>query len=496
MQNVRQGMRFDGVDDYVEISDVHYNNLSSGTIEAWVYVDDFGSSNIILAKQNDFVNTMGVLAIGGPGGTASTSTTPGVVTWHGQNAGGTTQSTGTLTAGQWHHVAVSFSGTQVEFYIDGVLDSVVAGNYSMPDDTAGTVRTTIGDLISSGSSTEAFGGQIADLRIWNVERTSSEIANNFESMLSSPGSEANLVGNWQFDTAAGGTTADASANGDSAQLGDATIGDAAQPTQATAVTSDSISLVEDVAFNGKIIATDNDSLTYASGTGPANGTLVVNADGTFTYTPNANYNGTDSFGVTVSDGTNTVTKTISVTVDAANDSPVAGGSLSNTMTQGGVIALSATHLNATDIDNIDSGLVYTVSAVPANGSLTLNGSALANGGTFTQADVVAGYVTYSHDGSVTTTDAFTFSVSDGTSSSSATTLNLTVNALASGTHTINSGETLSISVDIAPTTVVNDGTFNVAASATVTTPSTVTNTGVLNFTSGSFSANITNAVGG
>ena len=30
-------------------------------------------------------------------------------------------------------------------------------------------------------------------------------------------------------------------------------------------------------------------------TGPAHGTLTLNADGSFTYTPDANYNGADSF---------------------------------------------------------------------------------------------------------------------------------------------------------------------------------------------------------
>ncbi|NEU06694.1 hypothetical protein GZH53_00055, partial [Flavihumibacter sp. R14] len=40
---------------------------------------------------------------------------------------------------------------------------------------------------------------------------------------------------------------------------------------------------------------DNDPLTAIKVTDPANGTVVLNADGSFTYTPNANFNGTDSF---------------------------------------------------------------------------------------------------------------------------------------------------------------------------------------------------------
>ncbi|MED4045579.1 cadherin-like domain-containing protein, partial [Priestia aryabhattai] len=47
---------------------------------------------------------------------------------------------------------------------------------------------------------------------------------------------------------------------------------------------------------------DGNPLTYGLLTGPVNGTVVVNPDGTYTYTPNENYNGVDSFSVVVSDG--------------------------------------------------------------------------------------------------------------------------------------------------------------------------------------------------
>ena len=62
---------------------------------------------------------------------------------------------------------------------------------------------------------------------------------------------------------------------------------------------------------------DGDPLTAVSWlTGPANGTLTLNADGSFTYTPDADFNGTDSFTYRANDGTadgNTATVTITVT---------------------------------------------------------------------------------------------------------------------------------------------------------------------------------------
>ena len=69
---------------------------------------------------------------------------------------------------------------------------------------------------------------------------------------------------------------------------------------------------------------DGDPLSAALVGGPANGTLVLNADGSFTYAPNANFVGTDSFTYTASDGTATSnTATVTITVTAVNDAPVA-----------------------------------------------------------------------------------------------------------------------------------------------------------------------------
>src|SRR5690606_7478480 len=62
---------------------------------------------------------------------------------------------------------------------------------------------------------------------------------------------------------------------------------------------------EDIAVSGQVIASDvdGDSLGYSVSTNPTNGTVILNAaTGAFVYTPNANYNGSDSFVVTVSDG--------------------------------------------------------------------------------------------------------------------------------------------------------------------------------------------------
>jgi VCBS repeat-containing protein len=65
-----------------------------------------------------------------------------------------------------------------------------------------------------------------------------------------------------------------------------------------------LTISQNVAINGKVVATDTngDQLVYSLGDGPAHGTLVFNADGTYQYTPAAGFTGADSFSYLVNDG--------------------------------------------------------------------------------------------------------------------------------------------------------------------------------------------------
>lgn len=80
-------------------------------------------------------------------------------------------------------------------------------------------------------------------------------------------------------------------------------------------------------MTGNVLANDfdvdGDSLTAELVTGPANGTLSLSPDGTFTYTPSDGFAGTDSFTYAVSDGALTDTATAAITVNAVGGDPVA-----------------------------------------------------------------------------------------------------------------------------------------------------------------------------
>ena len=82
---------------------------------------------------------------------------------------------------------------------------------------------------------------------------------------------------------------------------------------------------EDTVLTAQIAASDpGDTLTFASAVAPASGALTVSATGGFTYTPNENFNGNDSFTARVTDSSGqTATATITLVLAAVNDAPLA-----------------------------------------------------------------------------------------------------------------------------------------------------------------------------
>ncbi|MEM7478194.1 MAG: Ig-like domain-containing protein, partial [Planctomycetota bacterium] len=90
--------------------------------------------------------------------------------------------------------------------------------------------------------------------------------------------------------------------------------------------SDGYSTAEDTDVSGDVSSNDSDidgdALSYSLINGPSNGTLSFNADGTFTYTPNANYNGLDGFRYEVCDADGAKQQAnVNVSIGAVNDPP-------------------------------------------------------------------------------------------------------------------------------------------------------------------------------
>ena len=175
------------------------------------------------------------------------------------------------------------------------------------------------------------------------------------------------------------------------------------------VSNISKSVLEDDGVSGTLSGSDADGdlLTYAKVSGPSHGSVSVNANGTFTYTPEANYSGTDSFTYKVNDGyVDSSTATVSITVTAVNDQPVAS-SASFTLNEDST--LSETLPTATDVEG--STLSYYKVADPSHGTVQIN-----TNGTFT----------YTPEANYAGSDSFTYKVNDGALDSSTVTVSLSV----------------------------------------------------------------------
>jgi hypothetical protein len=164
-----------------------------------------------------------------------------------------------------------------------------------------------------------------------------------------------------------------------------------------------------------------DTLSAVLDTGPSHaavGGFSLNADGSFTYLPDANYNGPDSFTYHASDGaadSSVVTVTLDVT--PVNDAPSAAND-SYSGNEDALLAVGAPGVlgNDSDVDDLVpppwDGLTAVLSTGPAHGSVLLNAD---------------GSFTYTPDFDYYGGDSFTYVANDGFLDSSPATVTLTVN---------------------------------------------------------------------
>jgi len=224
-----------------------------------------------------------------------------------------------------------------------------------------------------------------------------------------------------------------------------------------------VSVIEDATLTVVLSATDIDSatLTYLVTQNPTNGVLTGVAPN-LVYTPNSNFNGTDSFAFVANDGViDSNTSLVSITVTAENDAPVADA---QTLTTNEDTALPIL-LTASDVDG--DSLTYSIITQPANGVIT--GS--------------APNLVYTPNAEFSGTDSLTFTANDATLDSNSATVTIDVQAV----NDAPVAQSQAVTLD-------EDTTTNIVLSATDIDSATLTYTIIQSPTNGTLSGAAPNLV--
>ncbi|MCP4538167.1 MAG: tandem-95 repeat protein [Chloroflexi bacterium] len=211
---------------------------------------------------------------------------------------------------------------------------------------------------------------------------------------------------------------------------------------------------------------DGDTLTVTLVSSVTHGTLTLNGDGSFTYEHDDSENHSDNFTYRVNDGTvDSNVATANITINPVNDAPDAVSD-AITVDEGDVATeLDGGSDNLLDNDTDSEGNNLTVDTTPASGpehgTLTLNAN-----GTFS----------YTHDGSETTSDSFSYQVCDDGTPSECTTaiVNLTVNPVNDSPDAVDDDATTYDDTAVIITVLDNDTDpeFDTLTIETVSAPTT------------------------
>jgi hypothetical protein len=214
--------------------------------------------------------------------------------------------------------------------------------------------------------------------------------------------------------------------------------------------------------------TNNIDLQTIVVTNPTSGIVTLNLDGSFTFTPNSNFNGSDSFTYMINavntNNSSTVdtsnTASVNISIAAINDAPIATSDAFD-VNANSTLSVAAPGVLANDTDVEGSSLTATLVSGPANGTLTFNAD-----GSF-EYTPNAGAVS----------DSFTYVANDGSLDSAVTTVNITVIADAPNEPPIARNDSIRIPVNSPPVIIdvlANDedvdGTLDVTSVVIVRPP--------------------------
>jgi Ni,Fe-hydrogenase III small subunit len=320
-------LAFNGTTGYVNVnstSTISNLGLSGYTLEAWVYPANVSGVRSILRKTSDY----NLYIINGSIAAEVWPMGAGNSTWIKLEP----SAANVLTNNTWAHIAATWNKQTGAFklYINGIQISTVVTNGNI----GGTEPLLIG---KSSIYDQPFIGKLDEVRIWNTERSATEVADNRNMFI--PSNTPNLVAYYKFDEANGTTTSDATGNGNNGTL---------------------------LTGTTRVIPSDV-PVTYSNYTWSNNATtesITVNQSGNYTLTVR------DANGCTATSAPTTVTVNTLPVVTASSNSPVTAGSTLN------LSATGASSYAWTGPNGFVSGTPASISNVTAsaNGIYTVTGT--------------------------------------------------------------------------------------------------------------------------
>lgn len=192
-------LRFDGVNDYAH-ADAGTLSVGTGDFTIEVNINPASDTGVILSK--DHFGATSACSLSMENGYLRFTMSDGE---HSVDLG----SYGTIETDEWTHVAVTRVGDHYELYVNGEFISMADSDGPIAMN-ATDLLVVGGQLDSSGAPIEsqAFQGQIDNVRLWDATRSEVEIGNNW--MRATPNDpDDHLIAHWTMNTQSSGAVPDA-----------------------------------------------------------------------------------------------------------------------------------------------------------------------------------------------------------------------------------------------------------------------------------------------
>jgi hypothetical protein len=198
-----RSLSFNGVDDYVELSQITDIGSVSSTVSMWVKIPVVGQGNL-----NEGERVGNLLGNYNSSPNSNWEVTQGQTRIWWNNGEKDIYGSFDLRDNQWHHLAFvrDKENNQLLGYIDGEIDLISDG---VGSDISFNTPFLIGKDYRAGTGIP-FHGSVDNLSIWDVAKNQEEIQENMYNNLS--GYEDGLVGYWDFNDGEGSTLTDLSGN--------------------------------------------------------------------------------------------------------------------------------------------------------------------------------------------------------------------------------------------------------------------------------------------